>query len=72
MKNNGTTIMALMAAIAMKDGLPPLPYSVRKYIQAEIYLCKYCGKEFKSTRHNRKTFCSAECYKAYDKSQKDF
>lgn len=68
-KTKSATIV-LTAMMAVNGGLPAMPYCVTKYMDADTFTCKHCRKEFKSVSHNRKTFCSAECYKAYYKSLK--
>lgn len=52
------SIVALLIA-AMLDKIP-------KHIELPgEFVCKECGEKFFSRRHNRTTFCSANCFKRY-------
>ena len=39
--------------------------------KVEHCVCKKCGVKFFPTSHNKKVFCSAECFKSYKQSGSD-
>jgi len=59
----------LLEALAyyMRDAMP---YGLTKYLDVKEYICKQCGKKFKSVSHNKTIFCSADCFKAYKEKKK--
>jgi len=48
-----------------------IPYQVRKYLEAPEYTCKNCGCTFKTTSHNKISFCSGECYRSLNNKRKE-
>lgn len=69
MKNSNALMMAYAMMMMSMSGGVDYPGGLRKREYHEDCDCKECGKSFTPRSHNKKVFCSTECYKTHRKQQ---
>lgn len=71
MNKNSKLYATMMASIML--GMPTLGVDDKHPLgiidKPEICVCKHCKQKFLPESHNKKVFCSAECFKAYQRSK---
>ena len=60
-------MLGILSAMLLQDDNTPRQKDRKDY--SEYCTCKHCGKSFHPVSHNKRTYCSIECFKNHTQGE---